>query len=47
MALWFVGGDKLDRTTALLNAIQALSQLSLYPHDPETLVIPHYLVSPL
>ena len=33
----FVGGDKRDRTADLLNAIQALSQLSYTPMLPETL----------
>ena len=32
-----VGGDKRDRTADLLNAIQALSQLSYTPMLPETL----------
>ncbi len=31
------GGDKRDRTADLLNAIQALSQLSYTPVLPETL----------
>ena len=31
------GGDKRDRTADLLNAIQALSQLSYTPMLPETL----------
>ena len=30
-----VGGDKRDRTADLLNAIQALSQLSYTPMEPE------------
>ena len=37
---WFLplfGGDKRDRTADLLNAIQALSQLSYTPMLPETL----------
>ena len=34
-----VGGDKRDRTADLLNAIQALSQLSYTPMYPETLEI--------
>ena len=29
---FFVGGDKRDRTADLLNAIQALSQLSYTPN---------------
>ena len=29
------GGDKRDRTADLLNAIQALSQLSYTPMEPE------------
>ena len=33
----FFGGDKRDRTADLLNAIQALSQLSYTPMLPETL----------
>ena len=33
------GGDKRDRTADLLNAIQALSQLSYTPIYPETLEI--------
>ena len=28
-----IGGDKRDRTADLLNAIQALSQLSYIPND--------------
>ncbi len=32
-----VGGDKRDRTADLLNAIQALSQLSYTPMEPEAL----------
>ncbi len=32
-----VGGDKRDRTADLLNAIQALSQLSYTPIEPEIL----------
>ena len=32
-----LGGDKRDRTADLLNAIQALSQLSYTPMLPETL----------
>ena len=35
----FFGGDKRDRTADLLNAIQALSQLSYTPMYPETLEI--------
>ena len=40
--IWFqgfplIGGDKRDRTADLLNAIQALSQLSYTPMLPETL----------
>jgi hypothetical protein len=31
----FVGGDKRDRTADLLNAIQALSQLSYTPEQEE------------
>ena len=31
------GGDKRDRTADLLNAIQALSQLSYTPMEPEAL----------
>ena len=31
------GGDKRDRTADLLNAIQALSQLSYTPMEPEPL----------
>ena len=31
----FVGGDKRDRTADLLNAIQALSQLSYTPNSPD------------
>mgnify|MGYP006962255772 CR=1 FL=1 len=31
------GGDKRDRTADLLNAIQALSQLSYTPMEPEVL----------
>ena len=34
---FLVGGDKRDRTADLLNAIQALSQLSYTPMLPETL----------
>ena len=34
---FFGGGDKRDRTADLLNAIQALSQLSYTPMLPETL----------
>ena len=39
LALWFIifGGDKRDRTADLLNAIQALSQLSYTPMCLETL----------
>ena len=39
LALWFivVGGDKRDRTADLLNAIQALSQLSYTPVCGKTL----------
>ena len=37
--MWVIvfGGDKRDRTADLLNAIQALSQLSYTPMLPETL----------
>ena len=37
VSLAFHGGDKRDRTADLLNAIQALSQLSYTPMLPETL----------
>ena len=36
----FLGGDKRDRTADLLNAIQALSQLSYTPIMPEPVEIP-------
>ena len=43
----FVGGDKRDRTADLLNAIQALSQLSYTPMSKRILteysaIVKHY-----
>ncbi len=40
-----LGGDRRDRTDDLLNAIQALSQLSYIPNSVSTRrVIPHQIV---
>ena len=38
----FLGGDKRDRTADLLNAIQALSQLSYTPMSKEYIIRKHF-----
>ena len=43
--LWRFGGDEGDRTPYLLNAIQALSQVSYTPEKTEAFLMLDYIIT--